>query len=398
MGGPSIVRRPLAFLALVALACVALMGADSSPFPAPVVIVYPLTGTGGTPADVGGNVALLLSTKLAQLGGITVKPYTPGTQRPQYLQAAIDGGADYYITGYLTPVGPDVSLITQIVSTHSGSIAFSSTSIVRTYGDVIGQADTLREAILRHAGRGFPAVEQPAPVPTDTPEGSGGKGGGVNLSKALARHARNQPSPSPAASSSVGSVALGTPPSAPAAGPTPIAPAPASSRTAAAAPSAVPSAFGTPPAALADSKRPAKVALVQRPEALVAQFDGAGSDDQRGFAQTKLAQALFKAGLAGGAVPVDTTAAVKDAAKLCAATSGSKAIVTAALQYFASGKDAPTIEMDTVTYDCNGVALGKQTVTEKITRRDGLDGAIGRAAAATAAAVKNLLTPNAGAS
>jgi hypothetical protein len=401
MGGASIVRGTLASVALLALAFVALVDADPSPFPAPVVIVYPLTGTGGTPADVGGNVAILLSTKLAQLGGITVKPFTPGTQRPQYLQAALDADADYYITGYLTPVGDDVSLITQIVSTHSGSIAFSSTAIVRTYGDIVGQADTLREAILRHAGRGFPAVEQPAPVPTGTPETSNGKGGGVNLSKALGRHNRNQSTPSPAASASAAALALGSTP-APAttaaptatAAPSTAAPAVTASATGKPAPATPsPAPFGTPAS---------RVALAPpHGGALVVQFDaGAPPGDSPlpdagnlTHAQFSLAAAIQRAGMSGGgAVPIASTDAIKSTKSLCDATPGSKTVVTGVVSLVTGADGSPMVQIDAVAYDCSGAVVGKQSASTKIVKRGGVDGAIDRVTAAEASNLVKLFS------
>jgi len=164
------------------------MGADANPFPEPSVVVYPLTGTGQTPSEAGGNIALLLATKLSALGGLAVKPSTPGTERAQFLSAAQASGVDYYITGYLTPVGTDVSLIIQVVSVASGSIVYSNTSTVRTYADVVAQADPLREAILTHAGRGFPAVQSVTTPATPPPIASGGA---LNLTKALEHHTRD---------------------------------------------------------------------------------------------------------------------------------------------------------------------------------------------------------------
>jgi hypothetical protein len=391
MGGPSVVRGTLASIALLALGFVALLGADTSPFPAPVVIVYPLTGTGGTPADVGGNVAILLSTKLAQLGGITVKPFTPGTQRPQYLQAALDADADYYITGYLTPVGDDVSLITQVVSTHSGSIAFSSTAIVRTYGDIVGQADTLRDAILRHAGRGFPAVEQPAPVPTDTAQTSNGKGGGVNLSKALGRHNRNQPSPSPAASASAAALALGGTP-APATT-APPAPAPSAPPRPALA-TATPMPFGTPPGRVA-------FAPPRHGGALVVKFDAGAppggnptpDPDNLTHAQFSLAAAMQRAGMSGGgAVPIASGEALKSPKSLCDATPGSKTVLTGVVSLVTGADGSPLVQIDTVAYDCSGAVVGKQSASTKIAKR-GVDAAIDRVTAAEASNLVKLFAP-----
>ena len=175
-------------LALAGMAC-ALLGADPGGLQAPSVVVYPLTTQGQTPAQAGGNVALLLATKLSQLGGVEVKPFTPGTTRPDFLTAAVSAGADYYVTGYLTPVGNEVSLIIQVVSVQSGSVVFSNSATVRTYADVVAQADSLKAAILHHANRGMPAVSEVAPAATSPPIATGGS---VNLTKALGRHAQRE--------------------------------------------------------------------------------------------------------------------------------------------------------------------------------------------------------------
>jgi len=398
VGGVRVIRGLLVAAGIAATGILGLAAADVSPFPAPVVVVYPLTGTGGTPPDAGSNVAILLSTKLAQLGGLTVKPFTPGTQRPQYLQAALDENADYYITGYLTPVGQDVSLIAQVVSTHSGSVAYATTSVVRTYADIVGQADTLRDAILRHAGRGFPAVEQPAPVPTGTPASSGGTG--VNLSKALGHRGRSKATPSPAASAVV---ALGAPatPAGIGAGNPPATTAPPAIATAALAPRATPSPAPPRPqasvAAAVPSPRPSagatagRVALGFRPGTLVTQVDGGGTPDQRARAQTALAAAFSKAGIGGGAVPVVSTEALGEASRLCAATAGSKSVVTASLYFVSDPNGRPAVQLDAIAHDCNGAVLGKHSAIAPSNRRGGVDGAIDRASAEDAEALARLL-------
>ncbi len=327
---------PVAFLLAIAL-----IGADVSPFPAPVIVVYPLTSTGGTPAEIGGNIAILLSTKLEQLGGLTVKPYTPGTDRPQYLSAALAIGADYYITGFLTPVGNDVSLITQVVSTHSGSIVYSTTQVVRTYGDVIGQADDLRTAILHHAGRGFAAVQQPSPAAADAAPVQNKNGGGVNLTRALGHHDRG----APAAGSS---------------------------------PAAGPSAAAT--VALVDSGG--------RFAGLVTQFDGDGTDAQKSYAQNSLAAALRNAGMSGGGpLPVSAAGAVKSAKALCDANAGARLIFASTLGLGTGtyGKDSATLSV--AAHACDGTLIDQEQAVENAAQRGGVSGAIDRAVATIAPAI-----------
>ena len=380
----------------------ALVGADVSPFPAPVVVVYPLTGTGGTPADVGGNIAILLSTKLAQLGGLTVKPYTPGTERAAYLTNAIQQGADYYVTGYLTPVGPEVSLIAQVVSTHSGSIVYSTSSVVKTYGDVLGQADILREAILRHAGRGFPAVDQPAAVQTSTPPPSATNG--VNLSRALGRHDRSQPSPSaspsgspaPASLASPGSPQSVTPPPAPPPPPTPRS-SPSSSRIA--PPGAVPS--GSPSAApVAASPSPARVAThgtfvpagAGSFTGLVTLVDGDGSAGERAQAQLSLVSALHAVGMkGGGGLPVSAADGPKNAKALCGANAGAGLIFASALALGTGVYGPNSTTLSVSAFGCDGRLIGSQQDVENAAGKGGISSAIDRAAAAVAAGLRKLL-------
>ena len=365
-------------------AALALLAADTNPFPAPTVIVYPLTATGGTPADLGGTVAVLLSQKLADLGGLVVKPYTPGTQRPQYLQAALDANADYYVTGYLTPLGNDVSLIAQVVSTHSGSITYSTSAVVHTFGDIAGQADGLREAILRHAGRGFPAVEAPPPAPTG---GAQSSSAGVNLSKALGRHARGEAAPSPSASAATG---LAEVTSAPSPAPAPTATPPPARTPRAARPAATPSA--SPAASPAATAAHVASTATRARGGLITRFDGSASADQRAHAQAAFAAALLKGGLSGGLLPVSPADGVKFAGQLCAATPGSKALFTATLSIVSATNATPTVELDAVAYDCSGAVIGRQNAQEKVAGKGGFDGAIDRVSATDAAALSRILT------
>jgi hypothetical protein len=322
------------------LLAIALLGADASTFPAPVVVVYPLTSTGGTPAEVGGNIAILLSTKLQQLGGLAVKPYTPGTDRPQYLSAALAIGADYYITGFLTPVGTDVSLITQVVSTRSGSIVFSTSQVVRTYGDVVGQADDLRTAILRHAGRGFPAVQQPAPG-GDGPPAQSANGGGVNLTRALGHHDRSAPA--------------------------------------------------TPASPVPGAEAPASVALVDsggRFAGLVTQFDGDGTDAQKSYAQTSLAAALRNAGMSGGGpLPVSAKGAVQSAKALCDANAGARLIFASTLGLGTGTDGKYDATLSVAAHACDGTLIDQEQSVQNAAQRGGVSGAIDRAVAAIAPAI-----------
>ncbi|MBD5606660.1 MAG: hypothetical protein IAI48_16450 [Candidatus Eremiobacteraeota bacterium] len=194
----------LSSFALAFVFCAGTATAAIDAFPPPVVVVYPFTVSGNTTvAGAGGNVAVLLAEKLQALGGVEVKPFTPGTERRDYLTAAQKQNADYYVSGFLTPIGSEVSLITQVVSIYGGTVVWSNTSTIRTYADALAEASDLHEAILRHAGRSLSSLG--APPPASTPEAPTKDAAGVNLSKAFGRHRKDQTvaaAPTPAADGS----------------------------------------------------------------------------------------------------------------------------------------------------------------------------------------------------
>jgi hypothetical protein len=325
-------------------------GADGT-LPVPVVVVYPFTVSGNTTdPQAGGNVAVLLSTRLQSLGGVTVKPFTPGTQRPEFLTAALAQNADYYVTGFLTPIGSDVSLITQVVSTYGGTVIWSNTATIRTYEDALGQADGLRSAILNHAERGLASI---AEAPAASPEPHSSDAAGVNLTRAFGRHrrvssARATASPAPAATSASTSVA---------------------STVAAATPTpAVPSA-------------PAVVAVAGVPKnagAMVANVGGAADASLRIYAGNALASALRRAGVPGGTIAVTGAEAVENAVQLCRANPGSGSLYVATLA--TTDVNAYAVMLDVTAYDCTGKVIGTQHDTEPIGKRVSVQNAVDRAA------------------
>jgi hypothetical protein len=323
---------------LTALLGLALTDATVGPsaFPPPVVVIYPLTVTGATAADAGDNIALLLSSRIISLGGITVKPPPPGTVRALYLDAADKAGADYYVTGYLTPLGDEVSLIVQVVSTHSSTVIFSNTSMIRTYSDAAEQAEVLHDAILRHAGRSYANIDEP-PAPASSPESVVG-GGGVNLSRAFGHHAKPAAGASPAPDASAGPQAI----------------------------AARPVAFAT----------------------LVFSVAGSADDASRRYAAAAIAHALAHVGIVGGVLPVTADQALGHAAQLCAANGNSRELYAPTLTV-ASGATAGAatqVQLEVAAYDCAGALLGRQRALTSVGRR-GVDDAIDKAAGEATAAL-----------
>lgn len=336
-----------AFFLFAALPLLAIAAPDAT---APIVVVYPLTATGDVgSAQTGSNIGTAIANKLAQLGGLTVKPFVAGTTRPQYLTAALSENADYYITGYLTPLGSEVSVVEQVVSTRSGSIVFSTTAFARTYADAVGPAEALREAILHHAGRGMASLD--APPPTASPEPIA-NASGVNISKAFGR--RRKASPAPAASTSAQPQGI--------------------------AGSASPATRAASPAA--------RVALAGTPPALVVSTAGTADVTARTYASRSLSGALRRAGLSNALLSISSTDATAHAAEICKANG--------AVGYYAGTLDldgataGQNVRLDVTAYDCNGNVTGREQASASYgAKRNALNGAIDTAAARIANGFSN---------
>jgi len=394
--GTKTLIRSLAFWIVVALAsAVPLVSAATDLFPEPIVVVYPFTvsGSSGT-STVGGNVALLLATRLGELGGLTVKPFTPGTVRADYLTAARGENADYYVTGFLAPIGSEVSLITQVVTTNSGLVVWSNTTTIRTYGDASAQADPLHQAILAHAGRALSAI--PVQSAAATPQPATSDAASFNVTRALGRHRKGQPaaataSPSPAVVAQVSAT-----PAVPAvsavrasAGAGPVSATPQAAAvvpaSASASPAAAPAGTTPPPSAGRNRSTAAGIAVAAAgpvspgpPGALITSVGGTGDAATRDYAGSALAAALRRAGVTrGGNVPISGTDAVAHAADLCRANAGSQMLYVPTVAVAGSGRRSVTVDID--AYDCSGKATGSQHDVETAWGRRGLERALDRA-------------------
>ena len=172
----------------------------------PTLYVYPFAVNGSdVTREAGSRLAVAIATQIADLGGVTVKPAPPGVNAQNYLLSAHADGIQYYIAGYVTPLGDGVSIVEQLVSTQSGIVVFSNTAQVRSYADAAGQGDVLRDALLRHQTRNLGAyAAPPPPAQTSSPTPAPGAGAQANLGRLFGRRQRRstaQSSPSPAATS-----------------------------------------------------------------------------------------------------------------------------------------------------------------------------------------------------
>lgn len=178
-------RRLLGLVALVG-ACVALI-AGAPPTPAPkvsptpfsptntpgtgVVLIYPFDVQTGVDPKIGFAIASILAQEMAAAGGVNVLPVPVGIKRPDFLQTARAQHADFYISGYVTPVGDSAAVVEQVVGVDSGVILFSQTAQVQSVADVASQSLLARAQILAFLGRGTENIQTQStntPAPTST--------------------------------------------------------------------------------------------------------------------------------------------------------------------------------------------------------------------------------------
>ncbi len=144
----------------------------------PSVIVYPFDVQTGADPKIGIAIAQILGQEMVAAGGINVPPVPQGVKRADFLQYAHNANADFYISGYVTPVGDSAAVVEQVVSVESGVILFSQTAQVSSVADVASQSLLARSQILAFVGRGTQNVQTQS---TNTPAPSSTNGAKVPL-------------------------------------------------------------------------------------------------------------------------------------------------------------------------------------------------------------------------
>jgi TolB-like protein len=146
----------------------ALMSASVSASPnAEVVVVYPLTTDGSTDPHVGEQIASLISADLQTAGGVAIREPSSDVSRQGYLETARRLGADYYLSGFVTKISGQLSVVEQLVSTLSNTTVWSNDARLVTTDDARAQGELVRSAILGHAGRALAAFDpgvKPSPI------------------------------------------------------------------------------------------------------------------------------------------------------------------------------------------------------------------------------------------
>jgi hypothetical protein len=99
-------------------------------------MVYPFDVQTGADPRLGQAIAQILAQEMVAAGEISVPPVPQGVKRANFLENARAARADFYISGYVTPVGESAAVVEQVVSVESGVILFSQTAQVTSVADV----------------------------------------------------------------------------------------------------------------------------------------------------------------------------------------------------------------------------------------------------------------------
>jgi hypothetical protein len=117
--------------------------------PTPLVVVFPFETSSDIKPDVGNRAAQLFAQEMNSAGGVDALQGPPTIKRANYLQYARSVNGDYYVSGYMTPLGEGVSLVEQVVSTQSGTIVYGVTAQIASFQDAATQAISVRDAITQ---------------------------------------------------------------------------------------------------------------------------------------------------------------------------------------------------------------------------------------------------------
>ena len=191
--------RRLLVVLLVAFLGLPLVAATPPPsfYSKPNVIVFPFISTGSSiNREASSTLATLIATAMANTGLVTVTPPPPGTtDRKDYLNVARANRSDYYVSGFISPLGNGVSVVEQVVSTATGIVVYSQSTQLNTYDEAAGQGDDLANFVSRHANRGLAAIGTAPPAASPTPAASNGPE--ANLGKLFGRKKKAAPKATP---------------------------------------------------------------------------------------------------------------------------------------------------------------------------------------------------------
>ena len=152
------------------------------PVSLPIVVVYPFGASSDIAPGNGEKAANLFVQVMNSAGGIDAIGAPVSVVRTDYLKYAKSVNADYYVSGYMTPLGGGVSLVEQVVSTRSGVMLFGQTAQIQSFEDASSQAIAIHDGIMSQIRGQQQQYQEAQASSTPTPMASGQ----ANLSKGIA--------------------------------------------------------------------------------------------------------------------------------------------------------------------------------------------------------------------
>ena len=343
--------RRLFALLIVTFLALPMLAATPPPgvYAKPNVIVFPFIANGSTVnREASSTLATVIASSMANTGLVTVTPPPPGTERKDYLTVSRANRADYYVSGFISPLGQGVSIVEQVVSTATGIVVFSQSTQLNTYAEAAGQGDDLAAFVSRHANRGFAAIGTPPPAASPTPAASNGPE--ANLGKLFSRKKKAAATPKPTPAPSARPIVNATTP-APAAAVVNV---------------PKPAATSAPRAAATPTPRPAAVAAAAIETYAVLPVGGTADAALRELAETRVAERAH--------AERATTAAQACVSHPHAVLAG---VLTVTPDGTTGGGNA---KFELTASDCSGKLLWRQTHGGDATGAQGLQIATDRAA------------------
>ncbi|HET9030464.1 MAG TPA: hypothetical protein VFN49_09815 [Candidatus Aquilonibacter sp.] len=150
----------------------------------PTVIIYPFQTPTDLDPKMGTAIAQIYEQVLTQAGGLKVLPIPEKIKREDWTKYAHAQHADYYISGFVQPIGNIAAIVARIVDVNSEIAVYSQTTQVQNVPDVASQALTADTVIKQAAGIDRPqSVVSTSTKATPTPSSS--EGASYNVSNVL---------------------------------------------------------------------------------------------------------------------------------------------------------------------------------------------------------------------
>ncbi|HEX8806141.1 MAG TPA: hypothetical protein VF741_04290, partial [Candidatus Aquilonibacter sp.] len=139
-----------------------------------------------SPSDLdpryGTAVANIFAQVISQTGGVKVLAIPSNIKREDYQKYASVQHADYYISGYIQPIGSAAAIVTQVVDVNNDISVWNATTNISDVNDVASQALTARTVVLQASGVSRPEINT---ANAATPEASPTSGTSTSLSNVL---------------------------------------------------------------------------------------------------------------------------------------------------------------------------------------------------------------------